>query len=107
MCDEFVDNPDYDDSHYNEHPIGNLHARYRCFLIKPVHDFLPDSPHQSATRYHNAFGLCLRSRQELKSLGGDKEKTCYLTAPRKSAGGAGILALIYIMDGAPDRVIRG
>ena len=28
MCDELVDNPDYDDSHYNEHPIGNLHACY-------------------------------------------------------------------------------
>ena len=26
-------------------------------------------------------------------------------APRKSAGDAGILVLIYIMDGAPDRMI--
>jgi hypothetical protein len=26
-------------------------------------------------------------------------KSCYLTAPRKSAGDAGILALIYIKDG--------
>jgi hypothetical protein len=41
MCDEFVDNPDYDDSHYNEHPIGNLHARYRCFSAKPFHGFPP------------------------------------------------------------------
>ncbi len=37
--------------------------------------FLPDRHHQSATRYHNAFRLCLRSRQELKSLSGDNEKT--------------------------------
>jgi len=28
MCDELVDNQDYDDSRKNEHPIGNLHARY-------------------------------------------------------------------------------
>jgi len=48
MCDEFVDNPDYDDSHYNEHPIGNLHARYRCFSAKPFHGFPPDRPYQLA-----------------------------------------------------------
>ncbi len=31
--------------------------------------FLPDRHHQSATRYHKAFRLCLRSRQELKIFG--------------------------------------
>jgi hypothetical protein len=37
MCDELVDNQGHDDSRKNEHPIGNLHARYRCFLVKPFH----------------------------------------------------------------------
>ena len=41
MCDEFVDDPDYDDSRYNEHPIGNLNASYRCLPAKPVHGFPP------------------------------------------------------------------
>jgi len=25
----------------NDHPIGNLNARYRCFPVKPFHDFPP------------------------------------------------------------------
>lgn len=41
LSDEYVDNPDYDDSRYNEYPIGNLNARYRCFPAKPFHDFPP------------------------------------------------------------------
>jgi hypothetical protein len=34
VCDEIADNPEYDDSHYSECPIGNLHARYRCCPAK-------------------------------------------------------------------------
>ena len=44
VCNEFVDNPDYDDSRYNEYPIGNLNAAYRCFPTKPFHGFPPIRP---------------------------------------------------------------
>ncbi len=36
----------------------------------------------------------------------ESSKSSYLTAPRKSAGDAGILALICIKDGVPDGMIR-
>jgi hypothetical protein len=39
--DKRVDNPDYDNSRQNEYPIGNLNARYRCFLAKPFHGLPP------------------------------------------------------------------
>jgi len=28
---------DYDDRAENDHPIGNLNTRYRCFLLEPFH----------------------------------------------------------------------
>jgi len=68
MCDEFVDNLDYDDRHYNEYPIRNLNARYRCFPAKPFRGFLPDCPISWRPRHHNAFDLYLGSRHELKIL---------------------------------------
>jgi hypothetical protein len=36
------DEQDYDGSAYNDRPIGNLNASYRCFLAEPFHDFPPD-----------------------------------------------------------------
>jgi hypothetical protein len=44
VCDERVDNPDNDESHDNEYPIGSLNARYRCCPAKPVHGFPPRVP---------------------------------------------------------------
>jgi hypothetical protein len=38
---ECVDEPDYNDGAQNDHPIGNLNARYRRFPAKPFHDFPP------------------------------------------------------------------
>ena len=38
-----VDDQDYNDGAQNDHPIGNLNARYRRLLAKPFHDFLPYS----------------------------------------------------------------
>jgi hypothetical protein len=38
---ECVDDQDYNDGAKNEHPIGNLNARYSCFPAKPFHDFPP------------------------------------------------------------------
>jgi hypothetical protein len=38
---ESVDEPDYNDGAQNDHPIGNLNARYRCCPAKPFHDFPP------------------------------------------------------------------
>ena len=38
-----VDEQDYNDGTQNDRPIGNLNARYRRFLIKPFHDFSPQS----------------------------------------------------------------
>ena len=35
------DEEDYNDGAQNEHPIGNLSARYRRFPAKPFHDFPP------------------------------------------------------------------
>ena len=37
----FVDDQDYNNSAQNDHPIGDLNARYRCLLRKPFHDFPP------------------------------------------------------------------
>jgi len=34
----YVDEQDYNDGTQNDPPIGNLNARYRCFLAKPIHD---------------------------------------------------------------------
>jgi hypothetical protein len=42
------DEQDYDDRAENDHPIGNLNTRYRCFLLEPFHAFLPDRPPLSA-----------------------------------------------------------
>src|ERR1700745_1267474 len=39
--DKRVDNPDYNNGHQNEYPIGNLNARYRCFLAEPFHGLPP------------------------------------------------------------------
>jgi hypothetical protein len=36
-----VDEQDYNDGTQNDPPIGNLNARYRCFLAKPFHDVSP------------------------------------------------------------------
>jgi hypothetical protein len=36
-----VDEQDYNDGTQNDHPIGNLNARYRRFLAKPFHGFPP------------------------------------------------------------------
>ena len=36
---EVANEQDYNDGTQNEHPIGNLSARYRCFPAKPFHDF--------------------------------------------------------------------
>jgi len=41
VLDKRVDNPDYENSHHNEYPIGNLNARYRCFLAEPFHGCSP------------------------------------------------------------------
>jgi hypothetical protein len=41
VLDKRVDNPDYENSRQNEYPIGNLNARYRCFLAEPFHGFSP------------------------------------------------------------------
>jgi len=38
---ECVDEQDYNDGSQNDHPIGDLNARYRCFPAKPFHDFRP------------------------------------------------------------------
>ena len=38
-----VDDQDYNDGAQNDHPIGNLNARYRRLLAKPFRDFLPYS----------------------------------------------------------------
>jgi hypothetical protein len=38
---ECVDEPDCNDGAQNDHPMGNLNARYRCFPAKPFHDFPP------------------------------------------------------------------
>jgi hypothetical protein len=35
-----VDEQDYNDGTQNNHPIGNLSASYRCFPLKPFHDFI-------------------------------------------------------------------
>ena len=35
-----VDERDYNDGTQNNHPIGNLSADYRCFSLKPFHDFI-------------------------------------------------------------------
>jgi hypothetical protein len=32
-----IDNPNYDESHQNDYPIGNLDTHYRCFPAKPFH----------------------------------------------------------------------
>jgi hypothetical protein len=42
---EIVDEQDYNGSTQNDPPIGNLHARYRCFLVKPFHEFPPIIPY--------------------------------------------------------------
>ena len=39
--DRCVDNQDHNNAAQNDHPIGNLNARYRCLLGKPFHDFPP------------------------------------------------------------------
>jgi hypothetical protein len=39
---ECVDEPDYNDGAQNDHPIGNLDARYRCFRLNHSMSFLPD-----------------------------------------------------------------
>jgi len=36
-----VDDQDYNDGAQNDHPIGNLNARYRRLLAKPFHDHPP------------------------------------------------------------------
>src|SRR5271169_4653067 len=36
-----VDDQDYNNGTENDHPIGNLNARYRCFFVKPFHDLSP------------------------------------------------------------------
>jgi hypothetical protein len=36
-----IDEPDYNDGDQNEHPVGNLNARYRCCPAKPFHDLPP------------------------------------------------------------------
>jgi hypothetical protein len=47
---EFVDEQDNNNGAQNEHPIGNFNARYRCFLVKPFHDFGPQlSPPASSS----------------------------------------------------------
>jgi hypothetical protein len=38
---ERVDDQDYNNGAQNDHPIGNLNARYRCLPAKPFHDFPP------------------------------------------------------------------
>jgi hypothetical protein len=38
---ESVGEPDYNDGAYNEQPIGDFSARYRCLPAKPFHDFSP------------------------------------------------------------------
>jgi hypothetical protein len=43
---ECVDETDCKDGAQNDHPIGNLNARYRCFPARPFHDF---PPHARAT----------------------------------------------------------
>jgi hypothetical protein len=43
---ECVDETDCNDGAQNDHPIGNLNARYRCFPARPFHDF---PPHARAT----------------------------------------------------------
>jgi hypothetical protein len=57
--DKRVDNPDYENSHHNEYPIGNLNARYRCFLAEPFaepfHGF--SAPHLAASHASNAFTI--------------------------------------------------
>jgi hypothetical protein len=35
-----VDEQDYNDGTQNNQPIGNLSASYRCFPLKPFHDFI-------------------------------------------------------------------
>jgi hypothetical protein len=30
-----IENPNYDESHQNDYPIGNLDTNYRCFPAKP------------------------------------------------------------------------
>jgi hypothetical protein len=37
-----VDEQDHNDGTQNDPPIGNLNARYRCFLAKPFHDVCPE-----------------------------------------------------------------
>jgi len=35
-----VDEQDYNDGTQNNQPIGNLSVSYRCFPLKPFHDFI-------------------------------------------------------------------
>src|SRR5208282_6157072 len=46
MCDEFVDNPDYDDSHYIQLEI--CMPAIDVFWLNQSMVFLPDRPHQLA-----------------------------------------------------------
>src|SRR5665647_830903 len=54
--------------------------------------------------YTNVVAGLGSQRKQFAELG--SSKSCYLTAPRKSAGDAGILALICIKDGVADGMIR-
>jgi len=36
-----VDDQDHNNGTQNDHPIGNLNARYRCLFGKPFYDFPP------------------------------------------------------------------
>jgi hypothetical protein len=48
--------PDYNEGAQNDHPSGNLNARYRCFAAKPFHDF---SPQIRAPQLGGAAFVCL------------------------------------------------
>ena len=59
VLDKRVDNQDYENSHHNEYPIGNLNARYRCFLAEPFHGFISQigAPHLAASHASNTFTI--------------------------------------------------
>jgi hypothetical protein len=61
---ECVDKQDYNDGAQNDHPIGNLNARYRCFPAKPFHNFPPiaaprNTPSEIIDKLHREINLAL------------------------------------------------
>jgi hypothetical protein len=69
---ECVDKLDYNDGAQNDHPIGNLNARYRCFPAEPFHNFPPiaaprNTPGEIIDKLHRGINLALSdSRMTLR-----------------------------------------